>query len=154
LLQSVTLPGMDPAEILETDGAPALRAILRDRMQPLSAAVIDAHIDPWERRLRDPEGPLLAMRSVATATADLLPPEAVRAIRRITGDKALVVLDEQMRPVTNPELPELARAVPADTAYQITRTAERLGFTDYSDVLAEVANAVIRKAARPKAVRR
>ena len=59
-----------------------------------------------------------------------------------------------MRPVSNPELPELARALPADTAYQITRTAERLGFTDYSDVLAEVANAVTRKAARPKGVLR
>jgi len=76
------------------------------------------------------------------------------AIRRITGDKELIVLDEQMRPVTDPELPELARALPADTAYQITRTAERLGFTDYSDVLAEVANAVTRKAVRPKAIRR
>ena len=54
-----------------------------------------------------------------------------------------------MQPVANPELPEIARALPADTAYQITRTAERLGFTDYSDVLAEVANAVIRQAARP-----
>jgi DNA primase len=153
-LQSATLPGKDPAEILEAAGAPALRAILRDGAQPLSAVVIDAHIDPWERRLRDPEGPLLAMRSVATAIAGLLPPEAVQAIRRITGDKELVVLDEQMRPVTNPELPKLARAIPADTAYQIARTAERLGFTDYSDVLAEVVNTVTRKAARPKAVRR
>jgi DNA primase len=154
LLQSVRLlPGKDPADILETVGAPALRAILRDRTQPLSAVVIDAHIDPWERRLRDPEGPLLAMRSLATVIASLLPPEAVQAIRRITGDKELIVLDEQMRPVTNPELPELARALPADSAYQIARTAERLGFTDYSDVLAEVANAVTRKAARPKAVR-
>ena len=153
-LQSVTLPGKDPAEILEAAGAPALRAILRDGAHPLSAVVIDAHIDPWKRRLRDPEGPLLAMRSLATAIADLLPPEAVQAIRRITGDKELIVLDEQMRPVTDPELPELARALPADTAYQITRTAERLGFTDYSDVLAEVANAVTRKAVRPKAIRR
>ena len=50
-----------------------------------------------------------------------------------------------MKPVANPELPEIARALPADSAYQITRTAERLGFTDYSDVLAEVANAVIRQ---------
>ena len=49
-------------------------------------------------------------------------------------------------------LAELARALPADTAYQITRTAERLGFTDYSDVLAEVANAAIRRATCPKGV--
>jgi len=153
-LQSVTLPGKDPAEILETDGAATLRTILRDRTQPLSTVVIDAHIGAWERRLRDPEGPLLAMRSVAIVIADLLPPESAQAIRRITGDKELTVLDEHMRPVANPELPELARALPAETAYQIARTAERLGFTDYSDVLAEVANAVTRKAARPKALER
>jgi tRNA 2-thiouridine synthesizing protein A len=55
----------------------------------------------------------------------------------------------QMRPVANPELPEIARVLPADAAYQIMRVAERLGFTDYSDVLAEVANAVTRDAARP-----
>jgi hypothetical protein len=54
-----------------------------------------------------------------------------------------------MRPVANPELPEIARVLPADTAYQTMRVAERLGFTDYSDVLAEVANAVTRDAARP-----
>ena len=54
-----------------------------------------------------------------------------------------------MRPVANPELPEIARVLPADAAYQTMRVAERLGFTDYSDVLAEVANAVTRDAARP-----
>jgi hypothetical protein len=69
---------------------------------------------------------------------------------QITGDKQLITIDERMKPVANPELPEIARALPADSAYQITRTAERLGFTDYSDVLAEVANAVIRQATRPK----
>jgi hypothetical protein len=47
-------------------------------------------------------------------------------------------------------LPQIASALPADAAFQITRTAERLGFTDYSDVLAEVANAVIRKTGSPK----
>jgi hypothetical protein len=54
-----------------------------------------------------------------------------------------------MRPVANPELPEIARVLPADAAYQIMRVAERLGFTDYSDVLAEVANAVTRGPVRP-----
>jgi hypothetical protein len=76
--------------------------------------------------------------------------KAAETIRQITGNKQLTTVDEQMRPAENPELPEIARALPADTAYQITRTAERLGFIDYSDVLAEVANAVIRQAARPK----
>jgi len=138
-LQSVALSGRDPAEILETEGATTLRTILRDRAQPLSAAVIDAHIAPWERRLRDPEGPLLAMRSVATVIAGLLPLETAEAIRQITRNKEMITLDEYMQPVANPEIPEIARVLSADTAYQITRRAERLGFTDYSDVLAEVA---------------
>jgi DNA primase len=151
-LLSVTLCGKDPAEILETDGAAALQTILRDRVLPLSAIVIDAHLDPWERRLRDPEGPLLAMRSTATLIAGLLPLETAEAIRQITRNKELLVLDERMRPVANQELPQIARALPADTSYQIMRAAERLGFTDYSDILAEVANAVTRNTARPKDV--
>jgi DNA primase len=151
-LQSTMLSGRDPAEIMEAEGATALRAIFQGQVQPLSAVVIDAHIDPWERRLGDTEGPLLAMRSVATVIADLLPAKAVEAIRQITGNKQVTTIDETLRPVVNAELPEIARALPADTAYQITRTAERLGFIDYSDVLAEVVNAVTRKAARPKDV--
>jgi DNA primase len=151
-LQSVTLSGKDPAEILETGGAAALQTILQDRVRPLSAIVIDAHLDPWERRLQDPAGPLLAMRSTATLIAGLLPRETAEAIRHITRNKELLTLDERMHPVANPELPEVARALPADTIYQIIRTAERLGFTDYSDVLAEVANAITRNTARPKGV--
>ena len=152
-LQSVTLSGKDPAEILETGGAATLRTILQDRVRPLSAVVIDAHLEPWERRLRDPEGPLLAMRSTAALIAGLLPPEIAGAIRRITRDKELLTLDEHLRPVANPELPQIARALPADTIYQIIRTAGRLGITDCSEVLAEVANAVTRNTARPEGVR-
>ena len=148
-LQSAVLSGKDPAEILQTEGPEALRAILRDQVQPLSAVVIDAHLAPWERRLHDPEGPLLAMRSTATIIAGLLPAGSAEAIRQITGNRELATVDEQMRPVANPELPEIARVLPADAAYQTVRVAERLGFTDYSDVLAEVANAVTRDAARP-----
>ena len=148
-LQSAVLSGKDPAEILQTEGPEALRAILRDQVQPLSAVVIDAHLAPWERRLHDPEGPLLAMRSTATVIAGLLPAGTAEAIRQITGNRELATVDEQMRPVANPELPEIARVLPADAAYQTMRVAERLGFTDYSDVLAEVANAVTRDAARP-----
>jgi DNA primase catalytic core len=151
-LQSVALSGRDPAEILETQGPLALRVTLRDRTQPLSALVIDTCIDSWQRRLRDPGGPLLAMRGVATVIASLLPPGAAQAIRQITRDKELDTLDEQMRPVANPELPEIARVLPADAAYQIARTAERLGITDYSDVLAEVANAITQRAGHPKGI--
>jgi DNA primase len=148
-LQSAVLSGKDPAEILQTDGPEALRAVLRDQAQPLSSVVIDVHLALWERRLHDPEGPLLAMRSTATVIAGLLPAGTAEAIRQITGSRELATVDEQMRPVANPELPEIARVLPADVVYQTMRVAERLGFTDYSDVLAEVANAVTRGLVRP-----
>jgi len=148
-LQSAVLPGKDPAEILQIKGPAALRTVLRDQVQPLSSVIIDAHLAPWERRLRDPEGPLLAMRSTATVIAGLLPAGSAEAIRQITGNRELATIDDQMRPVANPELPEIARVLPADVAYQTMRVAERLGFTNYSEVLAEVANAVTRDAARP-----
>jgi DNA primase len=147
-LQSTVLSGKDPAEILQTEGPEALRAALRAQVQPLSSVVIDAHLALWERRLHDPEGPLLAMRSAATVIAGLLPAGSTEAIRQITGNRELATVDEQMRSVANPELPEIARILPADAAYQTTRVAERLGITDYSDVLAEVANAVTRDAVR------
>jgi DNA primase len=149
-LQAVALPGKDPAEVLESEGAAALYTVLCDRVEPLSALVIDAYLEPWERRLRDTEGPLLAMRSVATVIADLLPTETAEAIRRITGNQELAMVDEHMQPIANPALPQIASKLPADTAFQITRAAERLGFTDYSDVLAEVANAIIRKTFKAK----
>jgi DNA primase len=149
-LQSVVLSGKDPAEILETEGPAALRAILRDQVRPLSGVVIDTHLDQWARQLQDAAGPLLAMRSAAAVIAGLLPVETSRTIRQISGDRELTTLDEDMNPVANPELPEIARALPADAAYQTVLVAERLGFTEYSEVLAEVTNAVIRKAARPE----
>ena len=148
-LQSAVLSGNDPAEILQTQGPAALRTILRDQVEPLSAVVIDAHLASWERQLQDPAGSLLAMRSTATVIAGLLPASSAEAIRQITGSRELATVDEQMRPVANPELPEIARILPADAAYQTMRVAERLGFSDYSDVLAEVANAVTRDSARP-----
>lgn len=124
-LQAVTLPGKDPAEILQAEGPAALHTILQSQVQPLSALVIDAHLEPWERRLRDPEGPLLAMRSLATVIASLMPAETAAAIRRITGNRELETIDERMRPVVDPASPEIARTLSADTAFQIThgRTA-------------------------------
>src|SRR5689334_8845179 len=89
------------------------------------------------------------MRSTAAVIAGLLPAGSAEAIRQITGNRELATVDEQMRSVANPELPEIARVLPADAACQIMRVAERLGFTDYSDVLAEVANAVTRNSLRP-----
>jgi DNA primase len=111
-LQTVTLSGKDPAEILESDGAAALRAVLQGHDQPLSALVIDAYLAPWERRLRDTEGPLLAMRSLAAVIADLLPAQTANQIRRITGNQELATLDEHMQPVANPALPPDRQGAP------------------------------------------
>jgi DNA primase len=142
-LQSVTLDGKDPAEILQRDGPTALRVILREHHQPLSALLIDASIEQWGRRLDDIDGPLLAMRSVASLIASMLPDSTASQIRDITTGRELQTTDDLLRPVDNPEIPQIARILPADTSYQIVRAAEKLGF-DCTDMLAEVANATTR----------
>ena len=148
-LQTALLDGKDPAEILQQHGPAALRAALRDRRQPLSAMLIDARIESWERRLNDPPGQYLAMLNVAALIADLLPDETARQIRRITAGRELQTYDDQLHHVDNPELAEIARILPADTAYQTVRTAARLDF-DVSDVLTVVTNAVTPGARSPK----
>jgi DNA primase len=148
-LQSALLAGRDPAEILQHDGPAALRIILREQVQPLSAVIIDTRIGAWERRLRDPDGPLLAMRDAATLISGLLPPGSAGQIRQVTRDRELATTDDLLRPVEAPELTEIARILPADAPYQVMRVAGRLGF-ESSDVLAEVANAVTRNARSPK----
>ena len=142
-LQSAALDGKDPAEILQRDGPAALRVILREHRQPLSALLIDASIEQWGRRLDDIDGPLLAMRSTASLIASLLPDDTASQIRDITAGRELQTTDDLLRPVDNPEIPQIARILPADTSYQIVRAAGKLGF-DCTDVLAEVANATTR----------
>jgi hypothetical protein len=47
---------------------------------------------------------------------------------QITRDKELLLLDEHIQPVVNPELPKIAGVLPADTTYQIIWTIlPRLG---------------------------
>jgi DNA primase len=144
-LQSATLVGKDPAEILQRDGPAALRVILREHRQPLSTLLIDASIEQWEQRLDDTSGPLLAMRSTASLIASLLPDDTASQIRDITAGRELQTTDDLLRPADNPEIPQIARILPADTSYQIMRAAGKLGF-DCTDVLAEVANAATRSA--------
>ena len=139
-LQSAALDGKDPAEILQRDGPDALRSILRDQRQPLSALLIDASIEEWARRLHDTDGPLMAMRSTASLIASLLPDDTASQVRSITSGRELQTTDDLLRPVENAEIPQIARILPADTSFQIVRTAGKLGF-DCTDVLAEVANA-------------
>ena len=147
---AVTLPpGRDPAEILQADGPVALRDVLQNRTEPLAAVVIDAHLDSWANRLDHAEGQLHAMRSAATLIASLLPSDIADQILQVTGGRHLTMLDDDLRPVENPELPAIARLLPANAICQIVRVANRLE-TDNSEVTAEVANAVSKAAAIPK----
>jgi hypothetical protein len=56
----------------------------------------------------------------------------------------MAILDENLRPVVNARLPEIARLLPAHAICQITRVADRLA-RDHSDLTVEVANAVTRR---------
>ena len=83
------------------------------------------------------------MRSAASLIASLLPDDTASQIRDITAGRELQTTDDLLRPVDNPEIPQIARILPADTSYQIVRAAGKLGF-DCTDMLAEVANATTR----------
>jgi DNA primase len=147
---AVTLPpGRDPAEILQADGPAALRGVLQERTEPLAAVVIDAHLDSWGRRLDHAEGQRQAMRSASTLIASLLPSDTADQILQATGGRHLAMFDDALRPVETPELPRIARLLPANAACQIIRVANRLEI-DNAEVTAEVANAVSNAAAVPK----
>ena len=147
---AVTLPpGRDPAEILQADGPAALRGILQNRTEPLAAVVIDAHLDSWATRLDHAEGQLHALRSAATLIASLLPSDTADQILQVTSGHHLTTLDDDLRPVESPDLPAIARLLPATAACQILHVANRLE-TDSSEVTTEVANAISKAAALPK----
>lgn len=148
-LQTVLLDGKDPAEILQHQGPDTLRGILCNRREPLSAVLIDARIGSSNPQLDDPVGTYFAMLKTAVLIADLLPEETAEHIRRITAGRELQLIDNQLHHVDNPELAEIVRILPADTAYQIVRTAVKLDF-DASDVLTVVANVVSLGARSPK----
>ena len=152
-LQSAVLNAKDPAQIMQQDGPAVLRAILREHREPLSRVVIDTHIEGWERHLGETEGRYRAMRSVASLIAGLLPADTATRIRYLTEGQALMVLDDMLNPVENPQLLRIADILSADTASQVVRAASTLNF-DASEVLAEVANAVNRSAQPPKGGRR
>ena len=115
-LQSAALDGKDPAQILQRDGPAALRTILREHRQPLSALLIDASIEQWGRRLNDIDGPLLAMRSAASLIASLLPDDTASQIRDITAGRELQTTDDLLRPVDNPEIPRSPASCPPTPA--------------------------------------
>lgn len=130
--------GQDPADILQAEGPAALRSTL-ERFEPLAQLVIDAHLDSWEPKLRDAEGRLAALRSVAVVIAGTLPESTAESIRAVTGGRPIQTLDERMRPLVNSELAQIASLLPISPISQIARAADRLNL-EYSDVLAAVAN--------------
>jgi DNA primase len=151
-LHSARLSSGDPAQILQEEGPQALRDALTAPAEPLLGVVVDADVSRWEHRLGDVEGPVRAMRSAAAVIAGLLPPGAAEQVRQATGGTTLAAVDEDMRPVVSPQVPAIAKALPADTAFQVTRLADRLGFP-VIDVVTEIANAVTRQPATPAAPR-
>ena len=83
------------------------------------------------------------MRSTASLIASLLPDDTASQIRGITAGRELQTTDDLLHPVANPDLPQIARRLPADTATRSCAPPSKLGF-DATDVLAEVANAATR----------
>lgn len=138
-LSAAILPaGRDPAGILQTDGPAALVLALQTSV-PLAKVAIEAHLDRWEGRLSHAEGQVAAMRSAAALIASTLPARASELIHAITGGRRMATLDESMRPVSNPELPEIAGQLSSGAICQIAVVAERTG-CEYSDIVAAVAN--------------
>jgi DNA primase len=140
LTAAILPPGRDPAQLLQAGGAPALANAL-SHTSPLARIVIDAHLDRWAGLTDHMEVQLNAMRSAAQLIASLLPPETISQIHHITGGRALATLDDTLHSITHPELPAIARILPAGAICQVIRTADRTN-SDYFEITAEVANAI------------
>lgn len=147
ILRQPVLAGRDPAQILEQEGPPGLRAVLTAEAVPLLSVIVDADLGRWQHRMSETEGPLLALRSAAALLADLLPPAAADQVRQTTAGTELTAVDDEARPVVSPQVPLVARAFPVDTAIEAVRLASRLGFPA-DEVVIEIANAVTRQAVR------
>jgi DNA primase len=143
-LQSASLSERDPAQILQEQGPQALRKTLTATAEPLLGVVVDADVSRWEHRRGDVEGPVRAMRSACALLAELLPPSAAEQVRAAARGAMLATVDEEMKPVVSPQVPGIAQALPADTAHQVTRLADRLGLP-LMEIVIEVANAVTRQ---------
>jgi len=80
--------------------------------------------------------------------ASLLPSDTVAQIGQATAGNQLAAVDDHLRPLAIPQLPDIARMLPSDIAFQVTRLADQLGFTA-SDILIEIANTATRQARHP-----
>ncbi len=143
-------PGRDPADVLAADGPAAPR---QPPSAPRRAAGHGCHRRSHRylgQPARSPGRPALGDAQRGHAHREhAVPPEAVGRILQITGGRTIATLDETLRPVANAELPVIARMLPVSATCQVARVADRLR-CDYSDVIAEVANAASMAAAVPK----
>ncbi|GAA2148783.1 toprim domain-containing protein [Actinomadura napierensis] len=73
-------PRVDPAEILQTKGPPALVDVL-DQTRPLTDLVIDDHVDRWNTNTL--EGKTLALRTTAETLIDMPRHEVARQTARL-----------------------------------------------------------------------
>ena len=146
ILRSAALTGRDPAQILEEEGVHALRDALTAPAQPLLGVIVDAEISRLEYQLGDADGPFRAMRAAAATLAGLLPADTAAKIRKTAAGTEPAAAGDQMRPIAFPQLPGIARALPADTLWAVARLADRFGLMA-SDALIELAGAVTRQPA-------
>jgi DNA primase len=82
-LWTVSLPtGSDPAEVLRTEGADGLAAVLDSSLLPLPDLVVDARLAEFERWLEFADGTFAALRAVAPLIARLPPGQVARQVAR------------------------------------------------------------------------
>ena len=83
-LWTVSLPtGSDPAEVLRTQGADGLDAVLGSSLLPLPDLVVDARLAEFSRWLEFADGTFAALRAVAPVIADLPPDQVARQVARV-----------------------------------------------------------------------
>jgi DNA primase len=82
----VSLPaGSDPAEVLRTQGASGLAAVLDSSLLPLPDLVVDARLAEFGRWLEFTDGTFAALRAVAPLIADLPPGQVARQVARVAA---------------------------------------------------------------------
>jgi DNA primase catalytic core len=85
-LWTVSLPtGSDPAEVLRTQGADGLAAVLGSSLLPLPDLVVDARLAAFDRWLEFTDGTFAALRAVAPVIAGLPPGQVARQVARTAG---------------------------------------------------------------------
>jgi DNA primase len=77
--------GSDPAEVLRTQGADGLAAMLDASLLPLPDLVVDARLAGFDRWLEFADGTFAALRAVAPLIADLPPGQVARQVARVAG---------------------------------------------------------------------